>query len=624
LLCKDKNIFDEFFIRTSLCLFLIDKTACLKDLNPSSEKLLNHSKNKVIGHNLTGMFYDDKEKNDWVDFKDAIETRESNTQNISVDKNYRLKAVNSNKEFIYINAIIIRCNDFLEDNLLIAAEDISNTYQEKNKSIKQEEELHIVFENDAVGIVISEFKDKIKIANQKFADITGYAIDELKSIKIRDITPIEDWEKEEKIFLQVIKKKNKKFSLEKRFIRKDNRIVWVKLHTVFQWDKNQELKAVVGFVEDITLRKKAEEALKESEKKYRFITEKASDIIYSVSPDHKIKFYNKAIERIFDESVEDIEKFRYDHMMLPQDKELAKELHESRLRGERSAIFRHGFKTPKGKLVYLECSVSPFFDDNNNVIGSLGIARDITERVLTEEKLNQQNKQLSDLLATKDKFISVIAHDLRDPFNILLGFTELLIDNFDSLPDEKMKYYLEQVSASANTGYNLLKNLLDWSRSQTGQIRFMPQSLKLNSLIESVIQTVRISAQNKKIIILFDCDKQHIANTDENMFRTVLRNLLNNAIKFSFPNSSILVKLNQSEKEHIVSVRDTGIGIKSTEIQNLFNPGEKTINKGTQNEKGTGLGLTICKDLIETMNGRIWVESEYGQGTIFSFTVPAN
>jgi len=624
LLCKDKRVFDEFFLKTSLCLFFLDYKGCLTDLNPSSEKLLNQNKQVVIGDNIFNILQSDENYNDWSEFKEEINSLESKNANNTILKDFTIKIDNENKASTYINTAIISCNDFLKGHVLVVAEDISDIYLEKTKSLNQEEELHVVFENDAVGIVISEFKDRIKIANQKFADITGYTIEELRSIKIRDITPEEDWEKEQKVFQQVINKKNKKFTLEKRLVRKDNSIIWVKIHTVFQWDTNQELKAIVAFVVDITLKRKVEEALKESEKKYRFITEKASDIIYSVSLDYKIKFHNKAIERIFDETIEDIEKFRYDHMMLPQDKELAKELHESRLRGERSAIFRHGFKTPKGKLVYLECSVSPFFDDNNNVIGSLGIARDITERVLTEEKLNQQNKQLSDLLATKDKFISVIAHDLRDPFNILLGFTELLIDNFDSLPDEKMKYYLEQVSASANTGYNLLKNLLDWSRSQTGQIRFMPQSLKLNSLIESVIQTVRISAQNKKIIILFDCDKQHIANTDENMFRTVLRNLLNNAIKFSFPNSSILVKLNQSEKEHIVSVRDTGIGIKSTEIQNLFNPGEKTINKGTQNEKGTGLGLTICKDLIETMNGRIWVESEYGQGTIFSFTVPAN
>ncbi|HRW62642.1 MAG TPA: PAS domain-containing sensor histidine kinase [Bacteroidales bacterium] len=620
LLCKDKLVFDEFFIKTSLCLFLLDKTACLNDLNPASEKLLNQNKETAIGNNLIGLLNYEKENKEWDEFYKAIEAPDNKNQ----DKYYKLKTRKNPEELRYLNVTVITCNDFLEDKILIAAEDISDIFLEKTKSQKQEEELHIVFENDAVGIVISEYKDNIKIANQKFADITGYSIEELKSIKIRDITPKEDWEKEQKVFQQVINKKNKKFSLEKRLVRKDNSIIWVKLHTVFQWDTKQELKAIVAFIVDITLKRKVEEALKESEKKYRFITEKASDIIYSVSLDYKIKFHNKAIERIFDETIEDIEKFRYDHMMLPQDKELAKELHESRLRGERSAIFRHGFKTPKGKLVYLECSVSPLFDDNNNVIGSLGIARDITERVLVEEKLNQQNKQLSDLVATKDKFISVIAHDLRDPFNILLGFTELLIDNFDSLPDEKKKYYLEQVSASANTGYNLLKNLLDWSRSQTGQIKFMPQSLKLNTLIESVIQTVRISALNKKIIILFDFDKEYIANTDENMFRTVLRNLLNNAIKFSFPNSSILVTLNQTGQEYIISIRDTGIGIKPTEILKLFEPGEKTINKGTQNEKGTGLGLSICKDFVDTMGGRIWVESEYGQGTVFSFTVPAN
>jgi len=624
LLCKDKRVFDEFFLKTSLCLFFLDYKGCLTDLNPSSEKLLNQNKQVVIGDNIFNILQSDENYNDWSEFKEEINSLESKNANNTILKDFTIKIDNENKASTYINTAIISCNDFLKGHVLVVAEDISDIYLEKTKSLNQEEELHVVFENDAVGIVISEFKDRIKIANQKFADITGYTIEELRSIKIRDITPEEDWEKEQKVFQQVINKKNKKFTLEKRLVRKDNSIIWVKIHTVFQWDTNQELKAIVAFVVDITLKRKVEEALKESEKKYRFITEKASDIIYSVSLDYKIKFHNKAIERIFDETIEDIEKFRYDHMMLPQDKELAKELHESRLRGEHSAIFRHGFKTPKGKLVYLECSVSPLFDDNNNVIGSLGIARNITERVLAEEKLSQQNKQLSDLVDTKDKFISVIAHDLRDPFNILLGFTELLINNFDSLPDDKKKYYIEQISSSANTGYNLLKNLLDWSRSQTGQIKFMPQSVKLNYLVESVIQTLRISALNKKIIILFDSDQEYIANTDENMFRTVLRNLLNNAIKFSFPNSSILVTLNLANGEHIISVRDTGIGIKPDDIKNLFNPNERSINKGTLNEKGTGLGLTICKDFVDTMGGRLRVESEFGQGTVFSFTIPAN
>ncbi|PLX21433.1 MAG: hypothetical protein C0597_03350 [Marinilabiliales bacterium] len=355
---------------------------------------------------------------------------------------------------------------------------------------------------------------------------------------------------------------------------------------------------------------------------YQYIIEKATDVIYTISLDSKITFHNKAIEKIFESSIEEIETKRYDHLMIPQDKDLAKKIHTEMLQGKTPPIFEHGFKTPKGKLVYLECSVTPLFDESGKIKGSLGIARDITDKRIAQDELKESKQELEDQVHIKDKFLSIIAHDLRDPFNILIGYSDLILDQLEDLNREKLIQYVQAINISSNNAYNLLNNLLDWSKSEAKKITYHPEEINISKTLNNIISSLNYAASAKNISIRKEYEANITIMSDENMLKTVLRNLIGNAIKFSYKNSDINIEIVEEKLQFVININDTGIGIKKENLTKIFSPEFDVSRTGTGNERGTGLGLKICKEFITKWGGRIWVESEYGNGSKFSFSIP--
>jgi len=252
-------------------------------------------------------------------------------------------------------------------------------------------------------------------------------------------------------------------------------------------------------------------------------------------------------------------------------------------------------------------------------------------KIISEEQKNQleiQNieliknaTELNELNATKDKFFSIIAHDLKNPFNSILGLSELLVNESNYNP-EKALQFAQSIHNSANNAYKLLENLLIWANSQTGKIDFKPENLTIHDLFSEAIAITGSSAINKNITITHKTDDNISIYADYNMVNTILRNLLSNAIKFTPRNGTITIKGILKENTIHVSVSDTGIGIKPENITKLFTISEKFSLAGTENEVGTGLGLILCKEFVEQHGGKIWVESEIGKGSDFQFTLP--
>lgn len=354
---------------------------------------------------------------------------------------------------------------------------------------------------------------------------------------------------------------------------------------------------------------------------YKFITQNTTDIVYTVELDSSIKFYNTAIEKIFETSIEEIERNHYNKMMLPKDKEFAKKLHEDRLNGK-SSLFEHGFETPNGKIVYLEISANPIFNDKGEVVASLGIARDITERRKAEDELKKKTEELEELVKMKDKFLSIIAHDLRDPFNILIGYSDLILEQLEDYSPEKFEKHIRAINVSSNNAYNLLNNILDWSKAESGNISYRPENVNLKKLIGSILTSAAGNASSKNVTLRSYIQDDYIATIDENMLKTVLRNLINNAIKFSYKNSEVVVEIIDEKLQYIIHIMDSGIGIKDNVLNQIFSPTFNKSESGTANERGTGLGLKICKEFVIKWGGRIWVESEHRKGSTFSFSIP--
>jgi signal transduction histidine kinase len=229
---------------------------------------------------------------------------------------------------------------------------------------------------------------------------------------------------------------------------------------------------------------------------------------------------------------------------------------------------------------------------------------------------------LQELNATKDKFFSIIGHDLKGPLNSLTSFSSLLINHTDSLSKEEIKMLAKDLDKSLKNLFSLLENLLEWSRSQTGNIEFKPEVFDLTALMTENQTLLKTQAQNKNIVIENQYTDKLNVHAHRHSVNTVVRNLISNAIKFTPKDGKITLNLQRLEKDIKVSIADTGVGMSEEVMKKLFRIDTKHSTKGTADEKGTGLGLILCKEFIEKNGGRIWVESTEGKGSVFYFTLP--
>lgn len=250
----------------------------------------------------------------------------------------------------------------------------------------------------------------------------------------------------------------------------------------------------------------------------------------------------------------------------------------------------------------------------------------VKERTIELEAANAQLRnseaQLRDLNATKDKFFNIVAHDLKNPFTSLLGATELLFHNIQNMDKEKIRKLAQILNESAKSGYSILLNLLDWSRSQTGTIRMNLQRIDLKKVIEENIADVQLNCIDKEISISSEFSENIYITADKNMLNTVLRNLLSNAIKFTQRGGTVKICGEVRLNEVLVSVIDNGIGISQENINKLFRIDSKYSRPGTEKELGTGLGLKLSREFVEKLGGKIWVESSENSGSVFTFTIP--
>jgi len=250
------------------------------------------------------------------------------------------------------------------------------------------------------------------------------------------------------------------------------------------------------------------------------------------------------------------------------------------------------------------------------------LKQELTERILAQQALRKSETQLKELNATKDKFFNIIAHDLKNPFTSLIGSSELLFYNIDQLNHEKITQLAKILNDSAKSGYAILQNLLDWSRSQTGLLKFNPEKINLKNLVDENILNLEQFSANKEIEMHSTVKETIFIFADKNMIKTILRNLLSNAVKFSFRSGKVFVNAVEGQDKVTISVKDDGIGIPEEDIEKIFRIDANYVVPGTENEQGTGLGLKLSKEFVEKQGGKIWVESTENKGSVFKFSIP--
>jgi PAS domain S-box-containing protein len=272
-----------------------------------------------------------------------------------------------------------------------------------------------------------------------------------------------------------------------------------------------------------------------------------------------------------------------------------------------------------GDLIWMIVSAEPVFNENNSIEKIICSYQDVTMLKRVQEALSESESNLRDLVATKNKFFNIIAHDLKNPFTSLIGSSEILSGYIDQLDLQKIENLAKIINEASKRGYVILQNLLDWSRSQTGMLKLCPEKINIRRLIEDHINEVPV---NKQILISSLVEQDVFVVTDKNVLDAILRNLIDNAVKFTHRNGKIYIDATLKDSMHIISVKDTGVGIPADRIETLFRPDSHQTMPGTENEPGTGLGLKLCREFVEKLNGEIWVESVENEGSTFMFSIP--
>jgi len=253
-----------------------------------------------------------------------------------------------------------------------------------------------------------------------------------------------------------------------------------------------------------------------------------------------------------------------------------------------------------------------------------GIAQDITDRKYSDSVIKLQANELNKLNSDKDIFITILAHDLRSPFSSILGFLQLLIKNIHSYDDDKIDRQLSIINNSVQNTFNLLEDLLMWINSESGKLPFAPQKLNFTIVCNEILDDIKQFSDSKNIVINYVSPVELIVFADIDMLKTILRNLISNAIKFTNKGGQIDIYVEQMLSTLTVSIKDNGIGIEPEILNKLFDISKTHSTKGTENEKGTGLGLFLCKQFVERHDCKLWVESVLGKGSCFRFTLPIN
>jgi len=311
-----------------------------------------------------------------------------------------------------------------------------------------------------------------------------------------------------------------------------------------------------------------------------------------------------------------------------------------------------------GNVVFISTSKYPIYNNKKQIIGLVGIGRDVSKLIEYESKLldsytelkkinsqlkvnqeliNEQteqlkaqsieleyaNEQLTELIKTRDKFFSIIAHDLKNPVNLLKGFAELLLHRYNEIDDVRRYKYIETVFRTSNNLTDLLEKLLQWARMQTGGIRFDPEVINIYAFIEENLAPLTDSFEQKNITVESNFqDTELLMVGDRNMLDFVFRNLLTNAMKYTNRGGHILILCDINNNKAQFCVSDNGIGMEEHISRDLFSLTRNRTKEGTEGELGSGLGLFLCKDFIERNRGKIWVESKIGEGTKVYFYVP--
>ncbi|HEY6435318.1 MAG TPA: PAS domain-containing sensor histidine kinase, partial [Ignavibacteriaceae bacterium] len=530
------------------------------------------------------------------------------------------------------NQIIVLCSRIKLDSAIIKqAEKKPLKITEKIQPVVQVTSRNIyqsMFEVASDGIAV-ELNERITLANDSFAKTFGYS--DAKELEGKNLLELTSEDSIASVTQYLINKRTSKPGRERlEFIaRKKDGLIFYAEFCAFELKENDQ-KHLVLIVRDVTERKRMREAAKDSDQKYRNIAENIDDLLYTFE-----RFGGKMFPTYYSKAIEKISGYTQTEFLSDQ-RLFLKIIHPDDFRDLKKRLsflwktdvqvtseFEFRIINKSGNVVWVRNKINVVRNSDGNIQKVYGLISDITFNKRAEEELKQSAANLKKLNDAKDRFLSIISHDLRAPFSSILGFTDLLLED-DTLTDVEKLQYIVYIQDSSKSMLALVNSMLDWTRLQTGRIKFEPEKINAREIIESSINTVSGTALKKGVEIENLIEPALHIFGDKNLILQVFNNLLSNAVKFTKLGDRIMITVNVSQTSRFItfSVKDTGTGIKEINLDKLFSIETKYTSEGTAGEKGSGLGLSLVKDIIEKHGGRIEVKSEFGRGTEFMFTLP--
>ena len=463
-----------------------------------------------------------------------------------------------------------------------------------------------IMENSADAIFIANRQGKYIYTNKEVSSMLGYTSEEMKNKTIADITNPNKHEEIFRTFSKVLSEG--KCYTEIELLKKDGSFIVTDLNTVLLPDGT-----VYGSCRDITERKHAEAVLSKSERRTRALLDANPDMIFRMNREGTYLDYKADTTDLYVQAEASIIGKKNRDIMPPEFADLVDRYIKQTLDSGELQEFEYQMITPKRGLRNYEARMVA-----SGIDEVITLVRDITERKQAEEEIKLKNALLVKLNTDKDRFISILSHDLRSPFNNLLGLSEILTEDFSKLNIDEIKSLGNQIYTTARNTYNLLEDILKWVGAQQGKIPFNPQILNFRDICIDVFEILSPNANTKNITINYSASDEINIFADIDMLKTIIRNLVSNAIKFTSNGGTIIINTEENSGNVTISVSDNGIGIIPDDLKKLFDISEVLTTKGTAGETGTGLGLLLCKEFVEKHRVKFGLKVKPGKEVILN------
>lgn len=595
----------------------LDLNGKITYINPYFKEHFGYSEEEMLSFTLY----------DLVDAKYIEEKKlKHGSENFNRTDTLELPLVMKNGEIIYVLASFAPVHDLNGNTKYYIA--VLTDISEKKQAEKDLLLIRTVFEASHDGIAVTVDKTII-LVNNSFIRMTGYNTeDEIVGRKFADFVAEKDIKKVETNFADIESGDKTGGRFEFDLVKLGGSVISIE-NSVAKYEVEGRVYTV-SVIRDITEVKMQREKLIKSEERYRSITENINESLWSAERTGtglKAVLYTQAIKNITGyTSAEFLENpFLWFRIIHPSDvEEVIKKLKNIyRDPARQTASLEYRIINNIGNTVWIENKLTIVRNGDGKIHRIYGLVSDISLNKKAEQELKNTADELRSLNEAKDKFLSIISHDLRTPFSSILGFTDFLLEE-DDIPKDKQQQYIQMIQSSSKSMLALVNSLLDWTRLQTGRINFEPQRINAKKVIDKSIDMLSGAAMKKSINLFSMLESDIYVHADEGLLLQVFNNLISNAIKFTNEGGDISINAFPKIEHQAIefSVNDNGIGIKKEDQVKLFNVESKYTTPGTSGERGSGLGLSLVHDIVKKHGGSIRLESEYGKGTRIYFSIP--